>query len=141
MKLSLKAQLQTDSFLKAHMVLLTKVPSPEAISDLRPITLLNISYKIISKVLVARLRHILQRVLGPYHNTFLAGRSTANNILLVQEMVHSLMNLKGKRGSMILKLDIHKAYDRVRWSFLHETLPVFDFPPLLMVSDVYSLSY
>lgn len=89
----------------------------------------------ISKVLVARLRPILQRVVGPFQNSFLAG---SDNILIVQEMVH---NLKGRGGSMILKLSIHKAYDTVSWSFLHDTLLTFGFPTHVVSLIMYSVSH
>ena len=70
---------------------------------------------------------MLQRVIGPYQNSFLASRSTSDNILVVQELVHTMMNLKGKKGSMILKLDIHKAYDTLNWDFLQSILLEFGF--------------
>lgn len=46
--------------------------------------------------------------MGPFQNSFLAGRGTSEKILIVQEMVHTLMNLNPLRkgGSMILKLEI-----------------------------------
>ena len=118
--------------LKANTVLIPKGTSPDSIMQFRPITLLNTTYKVLSKVLVNRMRSILQRVIGPYQNSFLAGRSTSDNILVVQELVHTMMNLKGRKGSMILKLDIHKAYDTLNWDFLQSVLLEFGFPTKLI---------
>lgn len=112
-----------------------------SIADFRPITLLNTSYKLVSKVLVSRLRPILHQIVGPFQNSFLAGRGTSDNILITQEVVHSLVNLKGRRGGMILKLDIHKAYDTVSWQFLHETLLLLDLPNVLIELVMFSIKH
>lgn len=55
------------------------------------------------------------------------GRCTVDNILVFQEVVHSYRSLKGKRGFMALKLDLEKAYDRLSWSFILESLRFFGF--------------
>lgn len=92
-------------------------------------------------MLVSRLRPILQRIVGPFQNSFLAGRGTSDNILITQEVVHSLVNLKGQRGGMILKLDIHKAYDTVSFQFLHETLLLLDLPNVLIELVMFSIKH
>lgn len=45
-----------------------------------------------------------------------------DNIILAQKMIHSLTKKAGKKGGMILKVDLEKAYDRVVWPFLHEVI-------------------
>nr|WMB96901.1 reverse transcriptase [Solanum melongena]WMB97091.1 reverse transcriptase [Solanum aethiopicum] len=107
----------SEVILKAHVVLIPKVECPESILDFRPITLLNTAYKLISKVLVARLRPILQRVVGPFQNSFLAGRSTADNILVTQEEIHSLMNRKGRQGGILSLIFIKRMILLVGNSF------------------------
>lgn len=46
---------------------------------------------------------------------------------MVQEAVHSLRRKKGRKGWMLLKLDLEKAYDRIRWDFLEDTLKAAGF--------------
>ncbi|KAA3474264.1 reverse transcriptase [Gossypium australe] len=99
--------------LKAHMLLILKGSRPTIVKDFRPITLLNTSYKILSKVIVNCLRPILQRIIEPYQNSFLAGHCTTDNTLIAQEVVHSLMGKKGRQGPMVCKIDLHKAYNSV----------------------------
>lgn len=43
-------------------------------------------------------------------------RATIDNILVLQETLHSMKHLDGKKGYMIVKLDQEKAYDRLEWS-------------------------
>ncbi|OMO49818.1 reverse transcriptase [Corchorus capsularis] len=120
------------NILRAHMVLIPKGQNPGSVRDLRPITLLNTWYKILSKVIVNRMRPILQRIIGPYQNSFLAGRSTSDNILIAQEVIHTLSNLKGRKGAMVTKIDLQKAYDNVDWRFLEEVLVFYGFPAPLV---------
>ncbi|GLT65467.1 hypothetical protein SLA2020_378990 [Shorea laevis] len=53
------------------------------------------------------------QLIGPYQSSFLAGRSMTNNIVLTQEVVHSMQRMKGSNGAMLLKIDLHKAFDSV----------------------------
>ncbi|KAL0288495.1 UNVERIFIED_CONTAM: Retrovirus-related Pol polyprotein from type-2 retrotransposable element R2DM [Sesamum angustifolium] len=51
----------------------------------------------------------------------------ADNILLAQEMTHHL-DMRHSKGNLILKLDMSKAYDRVKWKFLYSILEKMGFP-------------
>lgn len=73
------------SLCRAHVTLIPKEENPETIQKFRPITLLNVAYKVLSKVLVNRIRPLLQNLIGPHQNSFLPGRSTIDNIILSQE--------------------------------------------------------
>lgn len=97
-------------------------------ADFRPITLLNSVYKILSKALVNRIRPLLHTLVGPFQSSFITGRGTGENIVITQEVVHSLMKRKGRLGSMVFKIDLHKAYDSVSWVFLRQVLVYFNFP-------------
>ncbi|GKV14725.1 hypothetical protein SLEP1_g25551 [Rubroshorea leprosula] len=120
------------SLLQAHMILIPKGENPDIIQKFRPICLLNVAYKILSKVIVNRLWPHLQNLIGPLQNSFLAGRSTTDNIILSQEAIHSMHRMKGKKGAMAFKIDLHKAFDSVDWDFLREVLVDFNFPTPLI---------
>ncbi|GLT60498.1 hypothetical protein SLA2020_332620 [Shorea laevis] len=120
------------SLLHAHITLIPKGDNPDIIQKFRPICLLNVAYKVLSKVIVNRLRPFLQQLIGPFQNSFLAGRCTTDNIILTQEAVHSMRRKKGKKGALIFKIDLHKAFDSVDWHFLHSILVDFNIPgPLI----------
>lgn len=63
----------------------------------------------------------------PNQSSFVPGRSTTDNIIISQEIIHTLKSKKGKVGGMILKIDLEKAYDNISWAFLNQTLDEFGF--------------
>lgn len=125
--------------LEAYISLIPKKDNPEHAGDFRPITLSNVIFKIISKVLVNRLRPLMQKIIGPYQNSFLSGRSSLDNVVLTQEVVHTMNRKSGRKGYMVVKLDLQKAYDSVDWGFLKETLEVFGFPKVFIKLILFSL--
>ena len=111
------------------VVLIPKVENPVSMKDFRPISLCNVVYKVITKVLVNRLRPHLKEIIGPLQGGFIPGRGTPDNIIVAQEVLHFMKKTKSKKGTLAFKIDLEKAYDRVDWGFLKQTLVSFGFPP------------
>ena len=102
--------------------LIPKMKSLEVVAHLRPISLCNMNYKVVTKVIVNRLRPLLNELVGPEQASFISWRQSCDNVIIIQELLHIMRKMKGKNGAMIIKIDLEKAYDRVMWDFLHQTL-------------------
>ena len=101
------------------ITLIQKIPTPKLVTQLRPISLCNVTYKIISKILVNRLKPLMDSLITPFQNAFIQGRQLTDNIILAQEVFEYLKKKhKGKWGFGAIKLDMNKAYDRLSWNFL-----------------------
>ena len=98
----------------SHITLIPKRKNPEVMSHFRPISLCNVIFKIVSKVLVNRLKLILGSIICECQSAFVANRMIIDNFLISFE---TLLYMKSKRqgitAHMVLKLDMSKAYDRV----------------------------
>ena len=104
---------------ETFICLIPKVKSPQKITEFCPISLCNVSYKIISKVLANRLKKILADVINESQSAFVSGRQITDNVLVAFETMHFINEKRnGKEALMALKLDMSKAYDRVEWRYL-----------------------
>ncbi|XP_050248620.1 uncharacterized protein LOC126695864 [Quercus robur] len=112
---------------ETFITLIPKVQGAHKFGHFRPISLCNFCYKVISRILVARLRPLLDKLIDPAQTAFVPNRNIAENVLLAQEVVHSFSTTKKKKGFVGLKLDFQKAYDRVEWPFLIQVLKNFGF--------------
>jgi hypothetical protein len=100
--------------------LLPKVPGADSIKLFRPIALINVIFKFISKAFAIRLALIAHRTISMAQTAFIKGRCLLDGVLALHEIIDELKvsNLK----AVILKLDFEKAYDRVSWCFLRTVL-------------------
>ena len=113
---------------ETHIVLIPKIQGPEVLGNYRPISLCNTVYKIINKVIVARLRPHLEKLVSPYQAAFVLGRRGVDNTIIIQELIHSIGRIKGKKGYMAIKIDLEKAYDKLEWGFIKDMLARFNLP-------------
>lgn len=112
---------------KTLITLIPKQLGPETISHFRPINLCNTIYKIVTKILVHRLKHLMPTLVSPSQTAFISGRRGTDNVINAQELVYTIEWKKGKEGFMIIKVDIEKAYDRLEQSFVRSMLVSLSF--------------
>ncbi|CAL1393362.1 unnamed protein product [Linum trigynum] len=116
------------SFNHTWLTLIPKVDQVESMRQLRPISLCQFIYKVISKIMAEQLAGILPIIVSDGQNAFIRERQIVDNILIGHELMHYLkIKTRGKKGYMALKVDMEKAYDRVDWSFLFAVLEKIGF--------------
>ncbi|KAJ8026529.1 hypothetical protein HOLleu_31380 [Holothuria leucospilota] len=91
----------------------------------RPISLLTVDYKILSKVLQLRISTVMNSVVNPYQTCAVPGRSIHNNLFVLRDVI-DYVGVKGN-ACAIISLDQHKAFDKVNWAFLFKVLKKNEF--------------
>ena len=97
------------------------------LENLRPISLLNVDYKILTKTIAKRLEKVLPNIINIDQTGYVKGRYIGENIRLIQDVIH-FTNLTNQKGIAIF-LDFKKAFDSVEWSYLNAALELFNFGP------------
>ena len=85
----------------------------KSLENYRPINLCNTLYKIVAKILVARIRPHLDKLVSPLQSAFVLGRRSVDNAIVVQEVILTISNKKGQVGYMAIQVDLEKAYDKI----------------------------
>ena len=93
----------------------------------RPISLLNVDYKIISKVLTLRLSKVLESIVNPDQTCSVPGRSILSNVTLLRDIIDFIQETD--ECAILFSLDQEKAFDRVDRTFLLQLLEVYGFGP------------
>lgn len=109
-------------------VLIPNTDQPSHLKNFRPISLCNMIYKVITKVLVNKLRSFLDELISPLLGSFILGRGTTDNIIIALEALNYMHKFKGNKGSLAFKVDLEKAYDNMSSYFLETISGDFGFP-------------
>jgi hypothetical protein len=103
-----------------EIILLPKIAEAERIQQYRPIFILNISFKIFTKVTTIRLNTMADHVVRTSQAAFMQGRNILDGVIILHETVFEFH--RKKLNEVIIKIDFEKAYDKVKLSFLRQTL-------------------
>ena len=108
---------------------------PKSDSDLtemsswRPITLLNIDYKILTKIIAKRIQTFLPKLIHSDQTGFVKGRYIGQNVRLLSGLMEytSIEKLPG----VLLFVDFEKAFDSLEWNLISKVLELFNFGPVI----------
>ena len=96
----------------------------------RPISLLNVDYKICSRALSLRLSKVLDTIVDPDQTCSVPGRSISSNLVLLRDTLEYIE--RTDETGILVSLDQEKAFDRVDRVFSDESLASFWLPPLFL---------
>ena len=94
----------------------------------RPLTLLNVDYKILAKLLSNRLCKVLPHIINEDQTGYIKGRFIGCNIRQIEDAI-IFTDLNNTPG-IILTIDFEKAFDSINWNFIDKALDAFNFGPI-----------
>ena len=100
------------------------------IKNWRPISLLNVSYKLLSACIASRIKQVLPSIIHESQKGFMKGRYIGENIRLLYDTI--LTTEKENIPGLLLMVDFEKAFDSVSWSFIERSLLFFNFPDCII---------
>ena len=100
------------------ITLIPKQKGAHSVNQFRPISHINISYKIISKILANRIKTTLHKIISLLQSAFVPKRNIQDNSIIAHELFHSFKLKRGKCGFMFLKMDMEKAFDKMEWKLI-----------------------
>ena len=111
--------------------IITCLPKPNKsryyLKNWRPISLLNVIYKLASSVIANRLKTILDQVVHEDQKGFISGRFIGENIRLIHDILYETKNQN--IPGLLLSIDFQQAFDSISWKFISKTLDYYNFGP------------
>ena len=90
------------------------------VKNWRPIILLNLDYKIISKTIANRIKSLLNDLIAQEQTGFMKGRNISENLRKLLDVMHIAEDQN--IPLLLIQVDFEKAFDRVEYSSLFKTL-------------------
>lgn len=110
---SFKGEGITRAINRTFIALIPKREAANKVDQFRPIALCNVIYKVITKIFASRIKGHLDTIIHPSQSAFIPIISILDNIIINHEVMSYLNSKKGRKGFMVVKVDMAKAYDRV----------------------------
>ena len=136
-----KSQPLPDSLCSVLFRLISKDPDQDVtdLDNYRPIGLLSVAYRIISKAITNRLQPMLPRLIGIHQYAYVNGRRSENIARIISELMMQTITVPDF-NILTFKLDFRKAFDSMSFRYINRFLVAIDTPSLLKNFILYLLS-
>ncbi|PNX81845.1 cysteine-rich receptor-like protein kinase [Trifolium pratense] len=104
----------------SFLALIPKKDHPQYLSDYRPICLIGVLYKILSKVLAGRLKNVMGKLISKCQSAFLPGRQILDGVVVLNEIIDLAKRRKDR--CLLFKVDFERAYDTISWNYLERLM-------------------
>lgn len=132
----------TSSQRTTAIALLYKKGDPNYPQNYRPISLLNVDAKILTKILTKRLKNHIAHLIPDEQTGFIPGRNIQANLTIIRDLLHIAITAPDTLPDhpALVLLDQQKAYDRVDWAYLSRILQTLGFGPnwIQMIQTIYN---
>lgn len=120
-----KKRVMPDSMVMGLISLVFKKGDREDLANYRPITLMNVDYKILTKIFANRVKMVIDKIVAPTQAYSVPERDICDTICTIRDVVEYMKETE--QGGIVLALDFNKAFDRVEHSFMFKVIRKFGF--------------
>lgn len=96
-----------------------------SLENWRPISLLNVDTKIMTKVLAARIKEVLPSIIHHNQTGYIKDRFIGETVRSIFDIMD--FTLDENISGLMIFIDFHKAFDSLEWDFLYKCLEAFNF--------------
>ena len=112
------------------IIYINKKPQPKKPEDYRPLSMLEVLYKIPSRILGKRLNNILPKIIGEHQHGFMKGKGIQEPLITATHVIQD--SKKNNKSLQLLALDISKAFDTINHNVILQALAIFKIPEIII---------
>jgi len=113
---------------KRKVIYIPKKTNPQTPADYRPLSLLEVLYKIPSRILSKRINKVLPTIIGPYQHGFMQNKGIQEPSIIMTHLIQDACLYN--KSLQLISFDIEKAFDRVSHTVIIQALQEFGFPEI-----------